>query len=76
VSGLHSVRIPLLERAVLQELSERWNTTPDQAVARMIKDAARAEVIGEPTVKVREPAKRNRRGAMEERPADDTRDGS
>lgn len=56
MASLHSVKIPLLERAVLQELSERWDTTPDEAVARMIKDAARAEVLGQSTIKAREPA--------------------
>ncbi len=48
MSNLRIVRVPLLERVVLEELAIRWEITADEALARLIRRAARQEVVGQP----------------------------
>ena len=43
--SLRIVRVPLLERVVLEELAERWKISPDETLAKLIREAARREVM-------------------------------
>jgi hypothetical protein len=49
MTKIQTVRVPLLERVVLEELAMRWEVTANEAVARLIRQAARREVVDEPT---------------------------
>lgn len=43
------VRVPLLERVVLAELSDRWGLSEDDTLARIIREAAKYEIApGQP----------------------------
>ncbi len=48
MANLRTVRIPLLERVVLEELATQWQVTTDEALTRLIRQAARQEVVREP----------------------------
>jgi hypothetical protein len=47
MGNLRIVRIPLLERVVLEELADRWHVTADEALARLIREAAQEEVVSQ-----------------------------
>lgn len=47
MGNLRIVRIPLLERVVLEELAERWHVTANEALALLIRRAAREEVVNQ-----------------------------
>jgi len=44
MGNLRIVRIPILERVVLEELADRWQITSDEALARLIRQAAQDEI--------------------------------
>ena len=46
--GLQTVKIPLLERVVLEELADRWQISADKALTKIIRDAALQEVVEQP----------------------------
>jgi hypothetical protein len=50
MTKIQTVRVPLLERVVLEELAIRWEVTANEAVARLIRQAARREVVDEPAL--------------------------
>ena len=45
--NLRTVRVPLLERVVLEELANRWEVSTDEALGRLIRQAARQEVVSQ-----------------------------
>jgi hypothetical protein len=45
MANLKIVRIPLLERVVLEELANRWQMTTNEAVTKLIRQAAQREVM-------------------------------
>lgn len=47
MTNLRLVRIPLLERVVLEELATRWQVTADEALARLIRQAAQEEMMSQ-----------------------------
>ena len=47
MGNLHSVKIPLLERVVLEELALRAKLTTDQMVIQLIRQAAVEEMLGD-----------------------------
>lgn len=48
MANLRTVRISLLERVVLEELATQWQVTTDEALTRLIRQAARNEVVRQP----------------------------
>ena len=53
--GWQKIRVPLLERLVLLDLATRWDVSEEEALRRVIADAARREVLAE---RPGEPARR------------------
>jgi hypothetical protein len=53
--GWQKIRVPLLERLVLLDLATRWDVSEEEALRRVIADAARREVLAE---RPSEPARR------------------
>ena len=47
MTNLRTVKIPILERVVLEDLASRWDVTTDQALTRLIRQAAKREVLAE-----------------------------
>lgn len=45
MSNLRIIRIPILERVVLEDLATKWHVTADQAVVKLIRQAAKKEVL-------------------------------
>lgn len=48
MANLRTVRVPLLERLVLEELAARWKVTTDEALTLLIRQAVRREVASQP----------------------------
>ena len=46
--GWQKIRVPLLERVVLLDLATRWGVSEEEALRRVIADAARREVLTDP----------------------------
>ena len=45
MANLRIVRIPLLERVILEQLADQWQVSVDEALAQLIRQAARQQVI-------------------------------
>jgi hypothetical protein len=66
MTKIQTVRVPLLERVVLEELAMRWEVTANEAVARLIRQAARREVVDEPALPTDQPEHRVQEQAGQE----------
>lgn len=56
MANLQTVKIPLLERVVLEELAIRWDVSTDEAIRRLIRQAAINHTLRDQTEKSAAPA--------------------